>query len=63
MTKKPMEHEATRPESIPEKVDECKFFLRMMDAYKERRPIREFLWYLSAFLCAHRSLSALTTTA
>ena len=59
MTKKPMEPKfrATRPESVPEKVDECKFFLGMMHVYKERTPIREFLWYLSAFLCAHRSLS------
>lgn len=59
MTKKPKEpdYKATRSERIPEKVDECKFFLDMMDAYKDRKPIREFLWYLSAFLCAHRSLS------
>jgi len=58
MTKKPKEpdYKATRPECIPEKVDECKFFLGMMDAHKERKPIREFLWYLSAFLCAYRSL-------
>ncbi len=59
MTKKPKEpdYKATRPEAIPEKVDECKFFLGLMDTYKERRPIKEFLWYLSAFLCAYRSLS------
>jgi hypothetical protein len=58
MTKKPEEPDckATRPERIPEKVDECEFFLGLMDAYKETRPIREFLWYLSAFLCAYRSL-------
>jgi hypothetical protein len=58
MTKKSKEpdHKATRPESIPEKFDECKFFLGAMDANKDKRPIREFLWYLSAFLCAYRSL-------
>lgn len=59
MAKKPKEpdYKATRLEGIPEKVDECKFFLGMMDTYKETTPIREFLWYLSAFLCAYRSLS------
>jgi hypothetical protein len=55
---------ATQRHRIPEKRRECDFFLNLMDrAVKDGRAIEEFLFFLSAFLSAFRSLEYRATGA
>jgi hypothetical protein len=47
---------ATKPEGILEKVRECRFFLARMADYERIPELEDFLFCLSAFLSAFRSI-------
>jgi hypothetical protein len=47
---------ATNPDRVTEKVRECRFFALQMAEYEKAKDIEKFIYCLSAFLCAFRTI-------